>query len=203
MPKPFHDARLKIERAKHHINDLDRRMRKFADADDAYSIYVEHDAKAGCDVIKVIAMKAVPEEFALIIGDALHNLRTALDFAMNDIVSKGTKYTKFPVYETRNTLEGAVNGGLKHNAPEHIIKFIVDTVQPYKGGDGDAIWSLHGLDIEDKHRLLIPRVHVTAVAGIRAQSDTGEKFELAPWGYGQSAHLLLPLYRTYKYQDHK
>jgi hypothetical protein len=181
MPKPFHDARLKIERAEHHINDLHRRMLEFIDEKDAYSVYAEQDPEASGDSINVVATKAIPKDFPLIIGDAIHNLRTALDFTMHDIVFTPTEYTRFPIRDTANDVKAAVNGGLKQNAAEHVLNFIVDVVQPYKGGDGDAIWCLHELDIEDKHRLIIPHMQLTAVNGICVEDDGGVKYQVPTW----------------------
>jgi hypothetical protein len=120
-----------------------------------------------------------------IVGDALHNLHTALDFVANDIefstTGQRTKHTKFPIYDTRDELVAAVNGGFKHKAPERIIDFIVNVIQPYKGGDGEPIWALHALDIEDKHRLLIPHVHFKWVRKIRYKDKTGKVFEFPEW----------------------
>jgi len=112
----------------------------------------------------------------------LHNLQTALDFVMNDIefahTGKQTKYTKFPIYDTKNGLEAAVNGGLKQKAPKEILDFIVNDVQPYESGNGDAIWHLHQLDIEDKHRMLIANLVWTLIRGICCENGKGEKFTI-------------------------
>jgi hypothetical protein len=68
---------------------------------------------------------------------------------------KRTNHTKFPIYASREGFEAAANGALKEKAPKEIIDCLLGTVEPYKGGRGRALWCLHELDIEDKHRLLI------------------------------------------------
>lgn len=175
-------AGLKIERAKKHIDELDRRMREFSDHD-AHTIAVEQHIDTRESLIQIMVAESVPEDFALIIGDAIHNLRSALDIAISDIEFATTGHrkdrTQFPIRETRNELISAINGGLKSKAPESTLNFIVDVVQPYKGGNGDALWALHRLDIDDKHRLLIPYIPSSPVAGVRAEDDRGEKFDIA------------------------
>ena len=184
MNEPFRGARLKIERAKQHIDDLNRILRKFLDQD-TYIVFVEHDPNASGDLLKVRGTKTMPEDFVLVLGDALHNLRAALDYAMNDIefstMGERTTYTKFPVYDSREALEAAVNGGLKKKSPKQVIECIADIVQPYKGGDGHAIWSLHQLDIEDKHRLLIANTELNFIDGIRIEDDRGEEIVIPTW----------------------
>jgi hypothetical protein len=183
MTKTFHGAWLKIERAKKHIRDLSSLLARI----NAYphAILVETDPNTGYDSLKFEPGTTAPREFMCIVGDALHNLRTALDFVANDIefstTGQRTKHTKFPVCDTRDELVAAINGGFKHKAPERIINFIVNVVQPYEAGDGNPIWSLHALDIEDKHRLLIPRVHFKWVRQIRYKDESGEVFEFPEW----------------------
>lgn len=177
----FDGAKLKIERAKKHINDLERSMKRFAESS-PYTIVVNRDSETGCNFIDVQAIKSMPEEFALIIGDALHNLRSALDYVINDIEfalwGERFKHTKFPcIHESRESFMGAVNA-LKEKSCEEVVSYIENVIQPYRGGNGDAIWRLNMIELDNKHRLLIPKVNVTSVTGIRAEDDTGEEFVL-------------------------
>ncbi len=180
----FREARLKVERAKKHGNDLNELLREFLNRK-AYVVFVEHDPYASGDLLKVKATDTIGDDFVLVLGDALHNLRTALDYAMNEIefrtVGKRTAYTKFPVYPTRESLVAAVNGGLKEKAPKQVIDCIVDFIQPYKEGNGDAIYCLHEIDIEDKHRLLIANIELNFVRGIRIEDDGGMEHIIDDW----------------------
>jgi len=183
MPAIFHGARLKIERAKKHVRDLNAILVRINT--NPHAVLVETDPDTGYDSLKFEPSEPVPEQFMCIAGDALHNLRTALDFVANDIefshTGKRTKHTKFPVGNTRDELVVAINGGFKHKAPERIINFIVDVIQPYERGDGDPIWALHTLDIEDKHRLLIPHMHFKWLRHLRYKDESGEVFEFPEW----------------------
>jgi len=183
MPELFAESRLKVDRAMKHINDLNRILTDFAKGY-AHEVFIEHDPNGGDDVLKV-RQGTLPTEFLLTLGDALHNLRTALDYAVNEIelLFKGemTKNTKFPVRDTRDALITAINGGLKYKAPEKVIECIVDGIQPYPGGKGFIIWALHGLDIEDKHRLLITKSEVSLIRGITVEDDAGIERVIGNW----------------------
>jgi hypothetical protein len=178
----FTASRLKIERAKHHINDLHQRMLDFATDVHVLSIY--HDAQQGCDVLQVRITKSLPLEFAAVIGDALHNLKSALDIAINSIIGDRLKsfdsYSRFPIRETREAVEAAVNGALIKKASKAVTSFIVDSVKPYRGGN-DAIWALHNLNILDKHRLLLPVMQLQAILDIGAEDDRGCKVPIGTW----------------------
>jgi hypothetical protein len=184
MAKTFRGARLKIGRANQHINDLYLQSREFAKTG-PYSVFVEADPETGDSVLRISMDQPAPEGVLLIVGDALHNLRSALDFAMSDIEFETTgirdPHTTFPMRNTRNELVTAVNGGLKKKAPKAVIDHIVKVVQPYKGGNADPLWSLHALDIEDKHRLLIAKNDVTYIRNIHCKDGRGQYFVIPEW----------------------
>ena len=180
MGSPFYDAGLKVKRADEHIKNLYTRLREFSDTR-PYSIIVNHDPNGGDDSIQIKSTQPVPDDVLLIIGDALHNLRSALDYALYGILTKGDEYSKFPIYQTRDKLVAAVNGGLKHKTTATIISLIVDTIQPYEGGAGDLLWHLHNLNIIDKHMLLLAKTHFDFVKNICAVDERGEYLVFPDW----------------------
>jgi hypothetical protein len=192
----FDEARLKVKRAIHHINDLNLLFERFLKGNTHY-VFIEHDANGGDDLLKVKAINRLPEDFELVLGDALHNLRSSLDYVISEIeflhTGARTDYTAFPVRETRDTLKAAINGGLKVKAPEQVLTFILDTVQPYETGDGKAIFSLHAIDIEDKHRLLIAKAELNFVTGITFEDDTGVERAVDTWLVVNDKVAALPL----------
>ena len=151
-----------------------------------YSLSIENDLQTGNDVLKIEVSRIVPHagDLALILGDALHNLKAALDILVNEVVFRRLHryddYTRFPFRKTRDELIAAVNGGLIHQASEAVCDFIVDVIKPYKGGN-DALWALHDLNILDKHRLLLPVMHVDVIHGIRVKDDRGHEDVIEPW----------------------
>jgi hypothetical protein len=186
MTKSFHGARLKIERANQHINDLYLESRVFHRSG-THSILLEDNSEGSDSVLHIAVAQDIPESVLLAVGDAVHNLMCALDFVMNDIefAQRGFRsaFTKFPIYETRDKLVAAANGGPKEKAPKAIIDFIVDSIQPYKRGRGEPLWGLHALDIEDKHRLLIAKKDVTLIRNIACKDGRGERFMIPEWAF--------------------
>ena len=81
----FAASRLKIERAKQHINDLHSRILDFADSG-FYALSVDKNTKTGNYGLKIEVRKSFPNDYALIIGDAAHNLKSALDVLANEVV---------------------------------------------------------------------------------------------------------------------
>ena len=110
----------------------------------------------------------------LIIGDAIHNLHTALDLAVCEIVrdkfgAASTKYVKFPFDESRNQLIARLKQGQITKASSAIHDLIVG-IEPFKGGN-DTLYALHELDILDKHMLLIPVIEFSLILGMSAKDD--------------------------------
>ncbi len=180
--KYFSASRLKIDRAKKHINDLNEMIRAFAV--DSYTLSIQRDAQFGYDCVQIDTTQSVPDDFAPVIGDALHNLRSSLDLAINEIVFNHftiyDDYTVFPFRKTRDDLVAAIKGAKIYQASKEVCDFILNIVKPYKGGN-DALWALHDLNILDKHRLLVPFMQVTAVNDIVAEDDRGAKIVIGTW----------------------
>jgi hypothetical protein len=182
--KVFHEARLKIQRAVEHINDLNVILGEFSKRQ-THEVVIEHDPNGGDDLLKVRATETLPDSFTLTLGDALHNLRTSLDYAIAEIefTTTGSRsdYTRFPVDQSRDALKARVEGGLAKRTSKQVIDCIVESVQPYTGGNGDFICSLNDLDIEDKHRLLIAKTEFKYVDGIILINDQGKEIRIATW----------------------
>jgi hypothetical protein len=190
----FPTAQLKIERAEEHIRDLRRRALQFSDH--RHDVLVEHDAEIDCDVLKFVSCQAIPPDLMCIAGDAIHNLRCALDFAMSEIefvtTGKRTHNVMFPVRKTIGQLETFIQRRLKEKAPREVLDFIKNEVQPYERGSGDAIWQLHRLDLVDKHQLLIPHLQFEWARNIRYVDESGETFSVPEWAGAPAGILRIP-----------
>jgi len=187
MPQ-FDASRCKIKRANHHIRELENSIVSFAQSD-FYSVDVKKDLKSGQNSL-VFTIKHSPSvDAALILGDALHNLRSSLDILWNEVVTllaaQGPdSYPMFPVRKTAEKVEAAINRALKNNIIdlpvfEDVRNLMFGAIKPYEGGN-DAVWGLHRLNIMDKHRLIIPVPHLVSVSGICLQDkETGieERFK--------------------------
>jgi hypothetical protein len=103
----FQDARLKIDRANKHIRDIERRIRSL---EDSYSATIQINPKFGYQEIKYdLSDKTAIEDISLLIGDALHNMKCALDYGWLIILERyaaaaiGNK-TQFPAYASFDAL---------------------------------------------------------------------------------------------------
>ena len=96
--------RLKVERAKQHLRDLEVERDRFMKAD-PYRIVHERDAETGHNVYRVYDLKTPPAQIGLIAGDVIHNLRSALDHLVYALViangndPTGEKAIAFPVHD--------------------------------------------------------------------------------------------------------
>lgn len=155
----------KLNRAKEHLRNLYAEINSAIEKKPYYSSsYFNSDGSLYIGEIKV-AFEPPIERWALIVGDVVHNLRSALDhIACRLVVANGgqiTKQTAFPIGETAHRYKSArlrVEVGMSGRALRYI-----DLMKPY-GGGYDLFWRLHRLDIEDKHRLLMP-VLITPFGG--------------------------------------
>ncbi len=160
---------LKVERAKAHIVELEREGDRLTNVSSteviaADSEFVVQDALAGIvhswtATAEIIEAESDPW-IATIIGDAAHNLRTALDHCAVAVAPpERTRLAGFPIFTdmpTGGRLEkfDSLVEGMPHEAIE-----IITAAQPYMGsGRMHPLARLSELDNTDKHRQL----HVVA-----------------------------------------
>lgn len=150
--------RLKVERAKEHIVQLHAAIEKFV-ASDPYTHFTEDDPETGDLIYRVTVEPHANEglgDLAVIAGDAVHNLRSALDLLMWQLVDasggKPGRHTTFPIARSEKKFVSGSARCIKGASPA--VQQLVAELKPYKGGH-DALWRLHSLDATDKHRLLL------------------------------------------------
>ena len=173
----YRDARLKVKRANEHIANVNAAIHALKNSCIAT---VEQRPDGGQSLKHELPnFRNALDDLSLIVGDALHNLHTALDFAWYSAMQrclpdKVSASTKFPVRETQQGLEAALHGIEVDARCKALFDCVVSKIQPYKGGDNGVIWALHDLDISDKHILLLelgPRGHIT---GMAVRDESGE-----------------------------
>lgn len=62
-----------------------------------------------------------------------------------------------------------------------LFRFVVDDVRPYSDGGNPCLWTIHDLDIRDKHKLLLPLARVTAVVDAVLENEAGGTTKGAAW----------------------
>lgn len=158
----FTAPKLKIERAKRHIRDLNNEIDSFI-RKNPVKVVIEGNEFQYNYVIRV--KEEIPEDISCYIGDVIHNLRAALDLLACDLVRRAggsTKGVYFPFASGPNELEDAIVKRKIGRAGQDIVS-IIRTMKPYTGGN-KYLRAIHDLDIADKHIALIP---VATYAGLK------------------------------------
>ena len=173
------NAHAKIVRANKHINDLKELIKALASS---YVVAEEVDSQTGHRAITYALPEDQPlskwlRDSALVLGDATHNLRSALDHAWYELIAAAdpslvNSSTKFLVRDTRAELESALRRTKIDVVAPALHNLILGKIKPYKGGDG-AIWTLNQLNNWDKHRLLTPLLQYFSPSGIEIEHVDG------------------------------
>jgi hypothetical protein len=174
MPR-FRGSRLKVERAYKHVADINSHLEVFVGSD-FYDLTVDKHFDTGENFLRCdIKLRLKEETIALVIGDALHNLRSALDLLYYETVELcngvSTKWTRFPFADTRGQLLARLNSALeKKQVTSSVCNLILNVVKPYEGGNL-ALWTLDDLNITDKHQLLIPVLKLVMLRDVRFEDE--------------------------------
>jgi hypothetical protein len=146
---------VKIERAKEHVRNLQSEISTFWGSN-KYTITPEDDPETGDEVFRFHGNLELPLNWSVIIGEALHDLRSALDHLAWQLVDahspgKGSKSTEFPIFDSSEKYETRVKAKIKGASDKAID--IAKSLKAYKGGND--IFFVHALNIIDKHRMLV------------------------------------------------
>ena len=157
---PLYGSFLKLDRAKKHLKELRCEIADF-ESRDPYLIVYEQKVEGGEIVCRLSVNQFPPsKEWGVIIGDIIHNLRSALDLLACCLVKANTvgadcknPRVSFPISDSKKNFEDT---GIKRiEGASNSAKTIIKGLEPYKGGNNLFYW-ISGLDNLDKHRLLIP-----------------------------------------------
>lgn len=149
---------LKVERAKYHVRDLERSTQAFLNTG-PYRVGTKPNPQSRKLIYYVTHAEPVPDVLALITGDIIQNLSSALDHLAYQLVCSDTRdappnadWTYFPIRNSAQEYEARKGGKMKGALPETFAA--IDAQKPYKGGN-DLLWVLYKLNVIDKHRLIL------------------------------------------------
>jgi len=169
--KEFDSARLKVQRAYRHIDELRGMFANFLKSDFC-SLTVDQDPQTGQNSIYVASTASPPPEMALVIGDAVHNLRTALDHTIVKILGERGNRESFPVAKERdNPGAHSTYGVIKKTLPD-LAALILEKIEIHDTGN-PSIWAVSKIDNFDKHNLLIPVISIQELRGFSLKSEGG------------------------------
>lgn len=154
---PFVGPTLKIEHGRGHIKALDTMLAEHAEKVKCGFVKVDDPSCAPLVRLQFAFSEGPPQSAPLMIGDAVHNLRAALDLAMCDIArlrDKSADKVKFPFAENSAGLEKTIKKSGLRRLGDDVVQVLMN-LKPYKGGN-IGLRGLHDLDVSDKHKLVLP-----------------------------------------------
>jgi hypothetical protein len=170
----FESAYLKLERAAEHVNELSKVIRERK----PFTYVLESNTHTRERATFAKKNKPVIDRCAIIAGDAIHNMRAALDHAYFEVVSPvcttdgHRKNCQFPFSKTAADLKRTIENRLAHKVGDWLVDSLMTLLPHGETGGNELLWLVHELDITDKHGLLIPAGDYTQVsfADLRAQA---------------------------------
>jgi len=171
--------KMKFARADEHLKALNNEVAAFLQTH-PYEIVTTEDISAGSLCAQVIYRHAPSDLLLMLIGDVLHNLRSALDHLAWSLAGPhANRLTEFPIFLDKTRFHAVSRQGIPdrgsglekmHDIPLP-AQTAIESVQPYQKVHGlpehrEPLWLLHQLSIEDKHRTLN-----LVAAGVDARLD--------------------------------
>jgi len=162
---PLDGVWAKIARADEHAQVLEREVQAFFDRDPPPlgTSFGYFDPASGWHLVYGFVREAPPLRLGVILGDLVHNVRSALDHLVWQLVllngETPSRANAFPIASTEGDWEAGVDRRLAGVSSNH--RAIIQSVQPYKGPNGPEntyTAVLSHLSNVDKHRV----VHATA-----------------------------------------
>lgn len=166
---PFWRSDLKLSRARHHISELSALTRDYLSRKPFY-LEITSVRPPNCHGVAVRVEDGrdrkhywvgrtrlpIPLSLCAVLGDAIHNLRAALDLMACELVRRAghaDDQVYFPFAKDAGTFEAMLKKRhLDRASPS--AQELIRSLEPYWGGNED-LRGLHELDIVDKHRTVI------------------------------------------------
>lgn len=165
----FEQSRHKLARVQRFLDELDVEITKYQKSKPAKIVF-DDKREPGLMVIRADILAEPPVSIPLAIGDAIHNMRSALDILACDLVRRagGTPGTNvmYPFCNDAASLDDVIKKRGLSGLTSAELDAIRDT-KPYKGGN-DILRSIHDLDIDDKHKLLLTSITTAMAKNVNA-----------------------------------
>lgn len=156
----MNDAWVRINRAKESVQRLHTTVAT-TDSSDMHGVDFESDPDGHVRILARV-IKSPPQEWRLIIGDILVDLRSALDYAVYGLAvshaggrePKNPRAIEFPIARSSQWF---ASKGLPKISQLPKARAYIESVQPYQpgyGGDTCALWVLNELVGVNKHRFI-------------------------------------------------
>lgn len=171
--RPLADIEAKLDRAAYHLDTLKDRVEEWSRSEQPHGIDRHVDEGKRLYVFFYVELKPFPRWVGIIGGEAVHQMRSALDHLVARVVERQggqvTTATGFPIIDTRLRWETRVEprrkwwqlwrkksgGPLKGIDPNSEAWALIKSAQPYQRGKlakTDRLYSLNDSWNRDKHR---------------------------------------------------
>lgn len=182
--------KLKLERGKRYIDEIQSCVA--AMPSDWFKLECHNGTTS---YIRYTPLMPIPDLFALMIGDATHNLRSALDHLATGIVRtiKPNASPYFPMCKNRDSIIGDKMISARLDAIDEALPgsrdLFLNKIRP-AGSGTDLYWSFHAIDNDDKHSLIVPTV---TVADVRFSGNADGTVYTSCGGGDDAARQFIPL----------
>jgi hypothetical protein len=179
-PPDLSGVHRKLDRAWEHIEAVHAVIDAFTGGDEgAFWFRTEQTIRPDASVLYTPLRDCAeqpPLSLGPIIGDAIHNIRSALDYLAYELSARKSRSTQFPICsdesqfrsdDTLRRIEG-ITGSERE---------LIERVQPYKATNPprhDPLAILNKLSNRDKHRLLLPYVAAVSTADSWVSSSSAD-----------------------------
>jgi hypothetical protein len=191
---PFRGARLKVQRAKQHVEELKSLIATICSTQ-FYEIVANENAGSSTAIIR--PLKPMPVAFPLIIGDAVHNLRSSLDHVATACSAAGGGRGKDLFFPFHKELRSIVNDRDKLDSIDKGMpgskRLICDNIQPSADGTGKELYALHTLDKIDKHNRIIITTTVVLSGNLFITVDGKNYLGAANLKFGAETETPIPI----------
>jgi hypothetical protein len=165
----FEDAVLRLERAAKQINSFEQDVSTFLDANPS-TFEIKQNRKTGVFTISLVVTEHPPAEWRVVLQEIIGNMRSPFDYvvvALADANGGHNNRTAFPIYGKRKAYLTVVTNKTV-NIPTGGLD-IIESVQPYHGGDYTRLDVLRRLDDDGKHK----RLHAATSGAVGAGLGIG------------------------------
>jgi hypothetical protein len=179
LSHPLDGCHAKLFRAYEHFGELDADIGRFYKSE-THRIVDEFDEDSGWYRFTLAVDVQPPLRWSVLLGDWLHNLRSALDHLAWELVkhnggSPGV-WTGFPICLTSHAFLDAKGGQRQLAGMSREARALVERVQPFQGKvpDYHPLRVLQQLSNSDKHRTVAPVLAIVRPADAHDEAFTVE-----------------------------
>lgn len=159
-------SQAKIDRAFEHLRVLEREMPTYIKENSPYALRASPvDPQTGWCTLTIIPDEPPKPRFGIILGDVMHNLRSALDYIVTALLDRNgvtvTIQHEFPIFLDPQLYRQKVGTAAAVSARSPLRGVtdgfdVIEQCQPYHRKPNpreDPLWHVHRFNNADKHRL--------------------------------------------------